>query len=181
MSLLGRRLLLGAPCRQRAAAAAVGPAVAPGRDDANHDARPFWHRKTLRHMTETEWESLCDGCGKCCLNKLQDEDTGALAFTNVACNLLDPDSCRCRDYENRWDHVPDCVKLVPAMVHRLTWLPSTCAYRLLAEGQDLPDWHPLVSGDPESVHRAGVSVRGRVILEREAGDLEDHVVDWEDA
>ncbi len=181
MSLLGRRLFLGAPCRQWAAAAAPGPAVAPAPDDTTQDARPFWRRKTLRHMTEAEWESLCDGCGKCCLNKLQDEDTGALAFTNVACDLLDPVSCRCRDYANRWDFVPDCVKLVPAMVHRLAWLPSTCAYRLLAEGHDLPDWHPLVSGDPESVHRAGVSVRGRVILEREAGDLEDHVVDWEDA
>ncbi|SDE12334.1 YcgN family cysteine cluster protein [Rhodospira trueperi] len=158
---------------------AAGPSAAADAADGG-DSRPFWERKTLRQMTDAEWESLCDGCGKCCLNKLQDEDTGALAFTNAACLLLDLDSCRCADYANRWDHVPDCVKLVPGMVARLAWLPSTCAYRLLAENQPLPDWHPLVSGDAESVHRAGVSVRGRAISEREADDLEDHVVDWED-
>jgi len=169
MSRLGRHIGLGHTRRQ-----------APETRTDSDDARPFWRRKTLRQMTDAEWESLCDGCGKCCLNKLQDEDTGALAFTNVACDLLDPDTCRCSDYDHRWDHVPDCVKLVPRMIHKLAWLPSTCAYRLIAEGHDLPDWHPLNSGDPDSVHRAGVSVRGRVILEREAGDLEDHVVDWED-
>ncbi|MQX37016.1 YcgN family cysteine cluster protein [Roseospira navarrensis] len=143
-------------------------------------SRPFWERKTLRQMTEAEWESLCDGCGKCCLNKLQDEDTGALAFTNAACKLLDRQSCRCSDYANRWDFVPDCVKLGPSSVGRLAWLPSTCAYRLLDEGQPLPSWHPLLTGDPESVHRAGISVRGRVVCETSVDDLEDHVVDWED-
>jgi len=156
--------------------AVAEPDVTPGHEDD----RPFWERKTLRQMTESEWEALCDGCGKCCLNKLQDEESGALAFTNAACKLLDPHTCRCSDYDNRWHHVPECVKLVPVMIHRLQWLPSTCAYRLLAEGHPLPDWHPLVTGDPDSVHRAGTSVRGRVVPETEVHDLEDHVVDWED-
>jgi uncharacterized cysteine cluster protein YcgN (CxxCxxCC family) len=151
-----------------------------GAPDHPGDPRPFWERKSLRQMTEAEWESLCDGCGKCCLNKLQDEDTGALAFTNAACKLLDRQTCRCSDYANRWDHVPECVKLDPNAVHRLAWLPSTCAYRVLAEGHPLPAWHPLLTGDPASVHRAGISVRGRVVCETTVDDLEDHVVDWED-
>ena len=139
---------------------------------------PFWKRKSLSAMTRAEWESLCDGCGRCCLHKIRDEDTEEVHFTNVACRLLDTQGCGCRDYPNRRDHVPDCVQLRAKMLPALDWLPPTCAYHLLARGQDLPDWHPLVSGDPESVHRAGISVRGRAISEREAGPLEDHVVTW---
>ncbi|MGE5546655.1 MAG: YcgN family cysteine cluster protein [Solirubrobacterales bacterium] len=131
-------------------------------------------------MSEAEWEALCDGCGKCCLHKLEDEDTGEIAYTNVACRLLNLGTCRCKDYDNRKRHVPDCVRLDPAQVGFLTWLPTTCAYRLLAEGQDLPWWHPLVSGDPNTVHQAGVSVRGRVIAENRAGPLEHHIVEWVD-
>ncbi len=139
---------------------------------------PFWRRKTLAEMTRSEWESLCDGCAKCCLDKLQDEDTGEISYTEVACRLLDLGTCRCTDYANRKRFVPDCVVLTPRTVARLTWLPSTCAYRLVSEGRDLEWWHPLVSGDPETVHRAGVSVRGRAVPEALAGDLEDHVVHW---
>lgn len=140
--------------------------------------QPFWRRKTLAEMTRGEWESLCDGCAKCCLDKLQDEDTGEISYTEVACRLLDLGTCRCTDYANRKRFVPDCVVLTARTVTRLTWLPSTCAYRLISEGKDLEWWHPLVSGDPETVHRAGISVRGRVVPEALAGDLEDHVVHW---
>ena len=141
-------------------------------------APPFWKTKTLEEMSRAEWESLCDGCGRCCLHKLRDEDTDALAFTNVACRLLDQQTCRCRDYCNRRRRVPDCVALTPAEVRAIDWLPPSCAYRRLAEGKDLLWWHPLVSGDPETVHEAGISVRGRVVSEREAGPLEDHVAEW---
>lgn len=139
---------------------------------------PFWRRKTLAEMTRGEWESLCDGCAKCCLAKLEDDDTGEISYTEVACRLLDLGTCRCTDYANRKRFVPDCVVLTARTVTRLTWLPSTCAYRLISEGKDLEWWHPLVSGDPETVHRAGVSVRGRAVPEAVAGDLEDHVVRW---
>jgi uncharacterized cysteine cluster protein YcgN (CxxCxxCC family) len=123
---------------------------------------PFWKTKSLEDMTAAEWESLCDGCGKCCLAKLEDEDTGEIHWTSVACRLFDAGTCRCKDYANRLAKVPDCVQLTPRNVRTLTWLPSTCAYRLIANGKDLFDWHPLVSGDPRSVHRAGVSVRGKI-------------------
>ena len=142
---------------------------------------PFWRVKTLAEMSDSEWESLCDGCGRCCLNKLEDDDTGRVYFTEVGCKLLDTDACRCRDYANRSDEVPDCVRLTPQVVPTLNWLPPSCAYRLVAEGRDLYWWHPLVSGDPESVHAAGVSVRGRVpVLEDEIPEeaLEDRIVDW---
>ncbi len=139
---------------------------------------PFWRRKTLLEMTKAEWESLCDGCGKCCLLKLEDEETGQVSYTDAACKLLDLESCRCSRYVNRRHYVPDCIKLTPKLVDRLRWMPSTCAYRLLSEGKDLPDWHPLVSGDPESVHRAGISVRGRAVPEAVAGELEDRIVEW---
>jgi uncharacterized protein len=129
-------------------------------------------------MTPSEWESLCDGCGKCCLHKLQFEDTGELAYTNVACRLLDLKTCRCRRYAQRQRYVPDCVRLDPQNVGELDWMPSTCAYRLVAEGKDLPSWHPLVSGDPQSVHDAGISIRGRAIPEERAWTLENHIVDW---
>ena len=137
----------------------------------------FWEVKTLEQMSREEWESLCDGCGKCCIHKLEDEDTGELHATNVACRLLDRRSGRCTDYKHRKLYVPECVRLTPAKLKQLDWLPSTCAYRLLADGDDLPEWHPLITGDPESVHRAGQSVRGWTVSEDEAGDLEHHLVE----
>jgi hypothetical protein len=125
------------------------------------DDPPFWQTKTLAQMSEGEWESLCDGCGKCCLVGLEDADTGEIYLTDVACKLLDGQSCRCKDYPGRKAIVPDCVKLTPENVGTLGWLPKTCAYRLVHEGKPLKAWHPLVSGDPETVHTAGVSVRGK--------------------
>jgi uncharacterized cysteine cluster protein YcgN (CxxCxxCC family) len=145
------------------------------------DDVPFWRVKRLDEMTAAEWESLCDGCGRCCLNKLEEEDSGRIHFTDVACRLLDPHTCRCRDYANRFAQVGDCVPLTPHNVREIAWLPPTCAYRLIAEGRDLYWWHPLVSGDPETVHAAGVSVRGRVrASEDQVGEteLEDHIVTW---
>ena len=139
---------------------------------------PFWRRKRLDEMTLDEWESLCDGCGKCCLFKLEDPDDGDLAYTDIACRLLDTHTCRCKDYVNRTLKIPDCVELTPTTLMTLRWLPSTCAYRLLRDGGDLPNWHPLITGDPESVHWTRQSVRGRVVKEKDAGDLEDHIVDW---
>jgi uncharacterized cysteine cluster protein YcgN (CxxCxxCC family) len=122
---------------------------------------PFWETKPLTEMSEAEWESLCDGCGKCCLIGLEDEDTGEIYLTDVACDLFDGAACRCKDYANRKSHVPDCVKLTPETIGELSWLPKTCAYRLVHEGKPLRSWHPLVSGDPESVHAANVSVKGK--------------------
>jgi uncharacterized protein len=119
---------------------------------------PFWTGKTLAEMSEAEWESLCDGCAKCCLIRLEDEDTGDIHTTDVACKLLNGATCQCKDYANRHQFVPDCVKLTPQNMAELNWLPKTCAYRLVAEGKPLFDWHPLISGDPESVHQAGASV-----------------------
>jgi uncharacterized cysteine cluster protein YcgN (CxxCxxCC family) len=139
---------------------------------------PFWKAKTLADMSREEWESLCDGCGRCCLHKLRDDDTGELAFTNVACRLLDLATCRCRNYADRTDYVPDCVTLTPQTLAEIDWLPPSCAYVRLARGQNLAWWHPLVSGDPDSVHRAGVSVAGRAVDERLAGPLEHHIVEW---
>lgn len=143
---------------------------------------PFWQTKTLEEMTPEEWESLCDGCGRCCLHKLRYDDAaggpGELGFTNVACRLLDLESCQCSRYATRHRYVPDCVTLTPAEVRSIDWLPPSCGYRLLAEGKPLAWWHPLVSGDPETVHAAGVSVRGRAVGERAAGPLDHHVVDW---
>jgi hypothetical protein len=139
---------------------------------------PFWQTKRLEDMTRAEWESLCDGCGRCCLHKLREEDTGELSYTEVACHLLDLNTCRCRDYRHRQARVPDCITLTAEVVRKIDWLPPSCAYRRLAEGKDLAWWHPLVSGDPNTVHTAGISVRGRAISEREAGMLEAHIVDW---
>ena len=151
-------------------------------DDARMADEPFWRTTPLAEMTREQWESLCDGCGRCCLIKLQDEDGEGdeVDYTDVACRLLDLGLCRCTRYAERKRLVPGCVVLTPANLDRLPWMPSTCAYRLVAEGKDLPWWHHLVSGDPEDVHRAGISVRGRVVPETrvEEEDLEDHIVEW---
>ena len=142
--------------------------------------RPFWRERALEEFSAREWESLCDGCGRCCLNKLEDWDTGEIAWTNVACRLLDCESCRCSDYEDRLTTVPDCLPLTPQTVREIGWLPPTCAYRLVAEGRDLYWWHHLVSGDPATVHQAGISVRGRAISEEGLApeEFEDHLAAW---
>jgi hypothetical protein len=142
------------------------------------DDLPFWKTTRLADMTPAEWESLCDGCGKCCLMKLEYEDTGEIDWTNVACHQLDHKSCRCKAYALRQVLVEDCVSLTPDNIDQITWLPATCGYRLVNEGRDLYWWHPLISGDPDTVHQAGISVRGRVIAEAQAGELEDHIVRW---
>jgi uncharacterized cysteine cluster protein YcgN (CxxCxxCC family) len=139
---------------------------------------PFWKTKTLEQMSRAEWESLCDGCGRCCLHKLRDDDTGAIWWTNVACRLLDGDTCRCTDYTQRRRRVPDCVRLTPRSLEDIDWLPPSCAYRRIPEGRGLAWWHPLVSGDPDTVHAAGISVRGRTLDERKAGPLEHHLAEW---
>lgn len=133
----------------------------PAGTPAVHEEEPFWKTKSLAQMSHAEWESLCDGCGKCCVISIEDVDTGVLYRTNVACNLFDTDACGCGDYANRKKRVPDCVKLTPKNVPKLDWLPPTCAYRLVSEGRDLNWWHPLISGDPETVHLAQASVRGQ--------------------
>lgn len=126
------------------------------------EKKPFWQTKNLEEMNVKEWESLCDGCGQCCMHKLQDDDTNEIYWTSVACTLLDAGSCQCSDYPERRKTVPDCVFLTPEIIHTVPWLPKTCAYRLVAEGQDLYWWHPLVSGSVETVHEAGISVRGKI-------------------
>lgn len=149
--------------------------------DKPSPTEPFWRTTKLEAMDREQWESLCDGCGRCCLIKLEDEDSGAILATDIGCKLFDAGTCRCRDYPNRSTLVPDCVTLTPEAVRTLRWLPPTCAYKLVAEGQDLPWWHPLVSGDPETVVRAGVSVRGRVHANEDEIDEEDvveRIVNW---
>jgi uncharacterized cysteine cluster protein YcgN (CxxCxxCC family) len=136
----------------------------------------FWELP-LEALTRNEWEALCDGCGKCCLHKLEDAQTGEIHPTNVACKLLDRRSARCMDYRNRKTFVPDCVRLDLAKLRSIDWLPATCAYRLRDEGKPLEPWHPLISGNPESVHTAQISVRGWTIAEEDAGELEFHLVD----
>jgi uncharacterized cysteine cluster protein YcgN (CxxCxxCC family) len=139
---------------------------------------PFWKTKSLAEMTQAEWESLCDGCGRCCLHKLRDEDSGAVWWTNVSCRLLDTESCQCSRYAQRRRLVPDCVQLTPEALADIDWLPPSCAYRRLQEGKGLAWWHPLVSGDRETIHTAGISVRGRALDERRAGPLDHHLVEW---
>ena len=139
----------------------------------------FWQTKGLHEMSREEWESLCDGCAKCCLHKLQDEETGDVHYTKVVCRYMDK-QCRCTEYQRRNDLVPNCVWLRPEDVEDFFWLPSTCAYRLVAENKPLKDWHPLVSGDPESVHRAGVSIQGRALSEDyvHPEGMEEHIIHW---
>jgi len=140
----------------------------------------FWESVPLARMSPAEWEALCDGCGKCCLNKLEDADTGEVFFTNIACRLLDDSTCRCGNYEIRKSLVPECVLLTPGTLKDVAyWLPKSCAYRRLHEGRKLAEWHPLISGDPDSVHRAGISVQGRTVPEYEIPeeDWEDHIIE----
>jgi uncharacterized protein len=135
---------------------------------------PFWSAKTLEEMTRSEWESLCDGCGRCCLVKLEDDETGEVHLTKLACRMLDQSTCRCSDYPNRQTKMPDCVAIDPEKVRRLVWLPESCAYRRLAEGRDLAWWHPLVSGSADTVHEAGISVRGWVRSEASVSPASYH-------
>lgn len=140
----------------------------------------FWEIKQLEEMTAYEWELLCDGCGKCCLNKIEDEETGVIYHTSVACKLFDSKTCQCQNYPNRRKIVSDCQQLTPKKVRSLPWLPSTCAYRLIADGKKLPPWHHLISGSRSTIHKQGESVRGRVISEGtiKVEALEDYVIDW---
>lgn len=140
--------------------------------------KPFWKTLSLREMSREEWESLCDGCAKCCLQKFEDEETRAIFYTNIACDLLNLETCRCSHYAERSTLVPTCVTLTPADLRDPYWLPPTCAYRLLAEGRDLPEWHPLVSGSSETVMSSGHSIRGKVVRESDADDWEHHLIDW---
>lgn len=142
--------------------------------------KPFWMTKTLEELTPSEWESLCDGCGRCCLNKLEDYDTGQIEWTNVSCTLFNGNTCRCTQYETRQEVVPDCISLTPEIVRTIAWLPPSCAYRLIRDGQPLYWWHPLVSGDPDTVHQAGISARGRTVSEDHipVEAFEDYLVDW---
>lgn len=140
------------------------------------ESAPFWKTKTLPEMNMKEWESLCDGCARCCLFKLEDEDTGELFYTEVVCKLLDHKTCKCTNYKERSTLVPDCITMSPDNPEVFSWFPPTCAYRLLSEGKDLPSWHPLISGDPNSVMKAGISVGGWAIPEDEVDDLQDHII-----
>jgi uncharacterized protein len=146
------------------------------------DIPHYWELKTLEELTHEEWEGLCDGCGRCCLHKLEDADSGDVFYTNVACRLLNLDTGLCSDYTNRAKAVTDCFPLTPAIVRDVNWLPATCAYRLVAEGKPLPWWHPLVSGDPSTVRQMGISICGKAVSEEEVdlNELEDMVVDWFD-
>ena len=142
---------------------------------------PYWQRKSLAQMSSEEWEGLCDGCAKCCLVKLEDEDTGKIHYTDVACALLDANVCRCTDYINRQKKVADCEVLTPENIDRVKhWMPSSCAYRLLADGKPLPQWHYLVCGDRQAVHRSGESVLGRIVSETgiDIDDLPTRIVRW---
>ncbi len=139
-----------------------------GQQDREQKMSEFWQTKTLAQMSTQEWESLCDGCGKCCLNKIIDDDTEDLHFTNVACHLLHTKTCQCRKYEQRFKHVDDCVKITLDDIEHFHWLPASCAYRLLIEGDDLPSWHPLRTGSKAAMHKAGYSVRGKAISEKSA-------------
>ena len=141
---------------------------------------PFWKTKKLEEMSPKEWESLCDGCAKCCLVKLEDEETKELFFTNLHCKLLDGSTCQCSDYANRKKYVPICVKLTPKIVAEVDWLPDSCAYRLVHEGKDLYPWHHLVCGDREEIHRQGWSCQNKTVTEEGVSDDDamDYVINW---
>ena len=143
--------------------------------------KPFWQTKSLTEMTPSEWESLCDGCAKCCLLKLEDEDTGDIAYTRLHCRLLDAGLCACSDYENRKAKVPDCVILTPKSVSELKWMPKSCAYRRVHEGRGLEDWHHLVCGDRQRIHEEGNSVMGQTVSEETVfeEDQIDWIIDWD--
>lgn len=145
-------------------------------------ASDFWKNRALHELNQQEWEALCDGCGRCCLVKLEDFDSDEVYFTSLACELLNTETCRCKKYKKRFDTVEDCIQLSVENIETINWLPSTCAYRLRHEGEPLPEWHPLVSGDPDSVHKAGISVSGRVISEAyvHPDSFEEHIVYWVD-
>jgi uncharacterized cysteine cluster protein YcgN (CxxCxxCC family) len=140
----------------------------------------WWHEKSLAELSAEQWEALCDGCAKCCLHKLQDEDNGEVLYTRVRCRYLDEATCRCSDYLRRSLLMPNCIQLQAESVEDLDWLPSTCAYRLRAHGERLPEWHPLVSGDTATVHRAGISIRGRAISDEfvHPDGFDEHIVQW---
>ena len=140
----------------------------------------FWETTPLEKMTDAQWESLCDGCGRCCLQKLEDEDTGEVHFTRVSCKLLNTDSCRCSDYPKRFSKVPDCLSLRPLTDEKVSWLPESCAYAKLSCGKPLENWHPLISGDAESVKLAGISVSGQCISEEYVpiSEIYEHIIQW---
>ncbi len=140
--------------------------------------KQFWESKSLDEMSQKEWESLCDGCGKCCLIKLEDSDTKELFYTDVACHLLNAKTCRCKNYSKRKEFVDDCLQLVADDVEEFKWLPKTCAYRLLYEGKELPDWHYLISGDKKTVHSQNMSVKDRVVSEADVLEIAEHIVYW---
>jgi uncharacterized cysteine cluster protein YcgN (CxxCxxCC family) len=138
----------------------------------------FWTEKTLAEMTASEWESLCDGCGKCCLNKLIDDETEALYYTNASCHLLNLQSCSCSRYPERFEYVPECTAITVDNIASLTWLPDSCAYRRLHLGRPIPSWHPLITGSKDAMHQAGMSVKGKVVNETKVRNIEDHIVLW---
>jgi len=141
--------------------------------------QPFWKTISFDQMTPEQWESLCDGCGRCCLYKFEDVDTHEFFYTNVVCRFLDLETCQCTVYSERKEKMPSCIILSPTRIPKLTWLPDTCAYRLVNEGKDLPKWHPLVSGDPLTVHQAGISIQNKAIPEQDIDmrDLENYIID----
>lgn len=141
--------------------------------DSLSEKPAFWRTKTLSQLNREEWESLCDGCGLCCLIRFEDEDTGEILPTRVHCQLYDAQKCQCSNYVNRKTHVPDCISLTPDNIENLMWMPKSCAYRRIYEGKDLPSWHYLVCGDREEVHRRGVSVRGQTVCETAFDEIED--------
>lgn len=138
--------------------------------------QPFWQMKSLQQMNDDEWEALCDGCGRCCLNKLQDADSDEIYFTNIACNQLNLKTCACRHYAHRFTYEPSCIQLTRENIGDFAWLPPTCAYRLLAENRPLPAWHPLLTGSKKAMHAAGISVKFIAVHEREVTDWEAHII-----
>ena len=140
----------------------------------------FWQQLSLEQLSQQQWESLCDHCGRCCLHKLEDEDSGEVFFTDVACQYMDEETCSCPHYQQRQQLVPECLSIQPDWGEKFKWLPNTCAYRLLYEGKDLFAWHPLISGDAQSVHLAGISIRGRNFRDNEVdeSEIDQHVIEW---